>query len=115
MRGYAVTVPDRDEVDRLQSEVEELFAELWQVPRFAGIRPGFRPAVDCYRCDDPAELTVVVELAGIDPADIRLAATPRTLVIAGERRRPAKPGRHYEQMEIEYGAFQRQIALAEDR
>jgi HSP20 family molecular chaperone IbpA len=31
----------------------------------------------------------------------------------GERRRP-KDGGHYQQMEIDYGPFQRQITLAED-
>jgi len=35
-------------------------------------------------------------------------------VIAGERVRPQLPGRVYQQMEIEYGAFQRQVRLVED-
>ena len=38
----------RRNIDRLQGEIEELFADLWQVPRFSGIRKGFRPAVDCF-------------------------------------------------------------------
>ena len=54
-------------MDRLQDEIEELFADLWQVPRFTGLRRGFRPAVDCFRSDDPPELVVVVELAGRRP------------------------------------------------
>jgi hypothetical protein len=33
-------MPRRD-IDRLQGEIEELFADLWQVPRFAGLRHGF--------------------------------------------------------------------------
>jgi HSP20 family protein len=36
------------------------------------------------------------------------------LLVAGERRRPSVPGRVYQQMEIETGAFQRQVRLAED-
>ena len=32
----------RRDVDKLQEEIEELFADLWQVPRFSGIRRGFR-------------------------------------------------------------------------
>ena len=36
----------RRDVDKLQEEIEELFADLWQVPRFSGIRRGFRPNVD---------------------------------------------------------------------
>jgi len=56
----------RRDVDKLQEEIEELFADLWQVPRFSGIRHGFRPNVDCFHTDDPHALTVVVELPGVD-------------------------------------------------
>src|SRR6185437_14253946 len=54
----------KDHLDRLQSEVQELIDELWQVPRFSGLRRGFRPQVDVIRTDDPPEYRVVVELAG---------------------------------------------------
>ena len=100
--------------DRLQEEIEELFAELWQVPRFAGLRRGFRPNVDCFHTDDPHALTVVVELPGIDPASLQLVAADRLLVIAGERRRPQVKERVYQQMEIDYGTFRRQIPLHTD-
>jgi len=39
-------------------------------------------------------------------------AADRVLVVAGERRRPKVSGR-YQQMEVEYGPFQRRISLAE--
>lgn len=107
-------MPEREDIDRLQDEIQELFSDLWQVPRFAGLRQGFRPQVDCYRTAEPAELHVVVELPGIDPADVQISATPRTLVVAGERQRPREPRRVYQQMEIDYGPFQRKVALAED-
>jgi HSP20 family protein len=107
-------VADRPEIDRLSSEIEELFSELWQVPRFARMRAGFRPHVDCFRTDDPPQLTVVVELPGVDPEEVEVVASPGSLVISGERRRPATPGRHYQQMELDYGRFERQIALAPD-
>ena len=97
-----------------REEIEELFAELWQVPRFAGSRHGFRPNVDCFHTDDPHALTVVVELPGVEPSSLRVAAGERALIIAGERRRPHVAGRVYQQMEIEYGTFQRQIRLTED-
>ena len=63
----------RRDIDRLQGgEIEELFADLWQVPRFSGIRRGFRPPVDCFFTEDPPQLVVVVELAGIEPDSIEL-------------------------------------------
>jgi HSP20 family protein len=104
----------RRDSDKLQEEIEELFADLWQVPRFSGLRRGFRPNVDCFHTDEPHALTVVVELPGVDPASVRVVAGERVLAIAGERGRPKVPGRVYQQMEIEYGPFQRQVRLAED-
>ncbi len=101
------------DIDRLQQEIEELFSDLWQIPRFAGTRRGFRPAVDVYRCAQPAELRIVVEVAGVAPESIELVTTGRTLSVAGERRRPAASGT-YQQMEIEHGRFQRSISLPTD-
>src|SRR3954468_306613 len=106
-------MPRRD-VDKLQEEIEELFADLWQVPRFSGLRRGFRPNVDCYHTDDPHALTVVLELPGINPDSVKVTVAERSLIVRGERVRPSVPGRVYQQMEIEYGPFQRQVRLAED-
>jgi HSP20 family protein len=106
-------MPRRD-VDKLQEEIEELFADLWQVPRFSGLRHGFRPNVDCFHTDEPHALTVVVELPGVEARSIHVALGERLLVVAGERTRPRVPGRVYQQMEIEYGPFQRQVRLAEN-
>ena len=104
----------RRDIDRLQGEIEELFADLWQVPRFAGIRSGFRPAVDCFFTEDPPELVVVVELAGVDPDSIELSVEERALTISGGRARPPVAGQVYQQAEIEYGRFERRIPLEQD-
>ena len=102
----------RDDIDRLHDEIKELVDDLWSVPRFVVARRGFRPNVDCIRSDDPAALHVVVELPGVDPASIKVIAADRVLVVGGERRRPQVRGR-YQQMELEYGPFQRRISLNE--
>ena len=106
----------RRDIDKLHDEIEELFADLWQVPRFTGTRRGFRPNVDSFHTDEPHELTVVVELPGIDPASLNLVVGERVLVIAGERQRPKVDGGgvSYQQMEIEYGPFRRQVRLPEN-
>lgn len=108
-----MSVPRRREIDRLQGEIEELFSDLWQVPRFTGARRGFRPAVDAYRCGDPPRIVVVVELAGVDPENVHVDAAARRLVIRGERRRPRIQAR-YHVMELDYGPFERTIHLGED-
>jgi len=104
----------RRDIEHAADEIEQLFADLWEVFPFSrGLRRGYRPQVDVYRHDDPPTLTVTVELPGVDPDDVKLIAGAQALVIAGERRRPKDCG-HYQQMEIEYGTFQRQITLAEN-
>jgi HSP20 family protein len=104
----------RRDVDKLQEEIEELFADLWQVPRFSGVRHGYRPNVDSFHTDNPHALTVVVELPGVDPRSVQIIAGERVLQISGERKRPKVRGRVYDQMEIETGPFQRQVRLVED-
>jgi HSP20 family protein len=95
-------------------QLEDLFAELWQLPSFTA-RRGFRPQVDCYRSDDPPAVTVVVDLPGIEPDDVEITLSERTVNIVGERRRPQRETRlSYRQMELEYGPFQRRVSLAED-
>jgi HSP20 family protein len=104
----------RRDIDRLQAEIEELFADLWQVPRFAGLRHGFRPPVDCFRTEDPHQLTVLVELPGVDPEAVEIVVEERSLTISGQRQRPRVTGQVYQQMEIEYGPFMRAVQLTED-
>jgi HSP20 family protein len=104
----------RRDLEHAADEIEQLFADLWQVFPFSrGLRRGYRPQVDVFRSDDPPALTVQVELPGVDPEDVQLIASPQALLIAGERRRP-KDGGHFQQMEIDYGPFQRHITLAEN-
>ena len=102
----------RNDIDRLHHEMQELIDELWHAPRFAGGRRGFRPQADCIRSEDPPALHVVVELPGVDPTELQVVAADRVLVVAGVRRRPPLRGR-YQQMEVEYGPFQRRIQLDE--
>jgi HSP20 family molecular chaperone IbpA len=99
--------------DRIQEELDELFADLCQVSRFTGLRQGFRPRVDSFLSADPPLLTVVVELPGLDPETIQLVVDERMLLVAGERPRPSTRGatRFYQQMELDYGAFQRRVQL----
>jgi HSP20 family protein len=101
----------KEQLDHLQDEIQELIDELWQVPRFSGLRRGFRPQVDIVRTEDPAEFRVMVELAGVDSESLRIFADAQTLVVAGVRPRSCR-GRYFH-MEIDYGPFQRRIQFAE--
>jgi HSP20 family protein len=106
---------ERRDIDRIQDELDELFADLWQVPGFVGRRLGWRPNIDCFRSEDPPAVTLVVDLAGVDPAGVEIVVTERTVLMKGVRRRQAHACRvSYRQMEIEYGVFHRRVSLAED-
>jgi HSP20 family protein len=98
----------------LKDEIDELFADLWQVSRIGGLRRGFRPSVDSFRSDAPPTFTVVVEVAGADPDKINVTAAEGALVISGVRRRQPCEGRVYQQIEIEYGPFERLVQLPAD-
>lgn len=105
----------RRDFGRLQGEIQELLADLWQIPRVAGMRHGFRPPTDCYRTADPPEVVIVVDIAGVDPAQVRIDVAERMLLVSGRRRRPHGDTRpSYRQMEIDYGQFERQIPLDDD-
>lgn len=98
----------------IRDEIDELFADLWQVSRLSGLRRGFRPQLDAFRTEDPPSFTVVVEIAGVDPDQVNVTAAERMLRISGERRREDCDGRVFQQMEIEYGPFERVVHLPED-
>jgi HSP20 family protein len=104
----------RRNVDRLKTEMEELFADLCQA-RLGLHRAGFRPRVDVFRTKDPPEVHVVVELAGIDPAEVELAVVEGMLVLTGRRERSLDDAeaRRYHHMEIDYGPFERHIPVGE--
>jgi HSP20 family protein len=107
-------VEKRRDIHQAASEIEELFSDLWQVfPFTRGLHRGYRPQVDVVRTDDPPTVSIFIELPGIDPKAVKLVAAPRGVIISGERQRPKNYG-HIEQMEIEYGPFQRQVLLNED-
>ena len=74
----------KDQFGRLQGEIQELIDELWQVPRFSGLRRGFRPQVDVLRVADPDRFRVVIELPGVDPDDdVNVYCDATTLVVVG--------------------------------
>ncbi len=102
----------------LQGEMGELAYELKRSRYSQFARPeGWQPAVNAYRCDRC--ITVCVDLAGVDRADIDLLVEPRRLVLRGVRQ-PPEPGgdepraRQILAMEIDYGPFVREILLPVD-
>ena len=112
----------------IQAELNRLFDEYWQPgeiptrprdgsPAAAAADPGlgtWAPAIDLYEA--PAELTLVVDLPGVDPATTDLSLTGAVLTIRGERAVPplddaaARP----RVRERAAGTFYRQVTLVEE-
>ncbi len=69
----------------------------------------WEPPIDLYESD--TELIVFMEAAGIDAQQIKVIVESRTLTIKGERKCPVNGISTVHQLEIEYGRFERQLAL----
>lgn len=114
----------------IQAELNRLFDEYWQPgdmpgrsrdggPHAAtadGVASAWTPAIDLYEA--PGELTLVVDLPGVDPTTIDLSLTGAILTIRGERSAalptpgdaPARP----RVRERAAGAFFRQVTLVDE-
>jgi len=83
--------------------------------RFSRSGPhAWRPAINAYRCEKC--ITICVDLAGVERADIDLAIEPQRLSIRGVRDVPEPRGKEDPAlqmiaMEIDYGPFEREVRL----
>src|SRR5437762_942 len=85
--------------------------------QFSRFAHAWRPAINAYRCKSC--IRICVDLAGIDRADINLTIQDQHLSIRGVRDvpEPEDEKKHAMQMiamEIDYGLFEREVALPED-
>ena len=101
------------EFERLSSEIEDMFFRFYGGPRLRIMKGGaFQPLADVYYVKKTNTVIVKLEIAGISPDDARLTIQDKTLVIEGSRVDPQQEGEKvYQQMEIDYGHFKRQIIL----
>ena len=94
----------RDDVDRL-------FADLFPGGRH-GASNEARAPVDVYLTDGPPpSLTVEIDIAGVNPAQVDVGLVEDVLVVRGERRRAGDGRRVYQHAEIAWGPFERRLRL----
>jgi HSP20 family protein len=97
---------------RLQGEVDSMFLDLLRgerVPRYG--KAAFRPNADVYF--DKLQKAVVVKLylSGVEPDQVTLEVEDGVLRVSGVRSDQQHPDAVYQQMEIAYGPFERQVML----
>jgi len=103
------------ELSVLQDRMNRLFQDF--APRATGeeglTAGNFVPPVDIY--EDEHNITLKVEVPGLDPKDVDVRLEGNTLTIKGERKFEKKEGSAgYERLERFEGSFQRQFVLPDN-
>lgn len=71
----------------------------------------WRPSLNVYETE--SGVVLVVELAGVNPADLHIHVSPTMIVVHGTRQLVAPPGlRRVHRMEISAGPFEIEVPLA---
>jgi len=103
------------DVEKLHNEVLRAFNDSCVIATRQQYRGrGFRPAADAYFEEDTREIVVRFDLAGMAMSDIELLVDRRELIVRGERAFPTREGRVYQQVEMDYGPFERRVRLMVD-
>jgi HSP20 family protein len=103
-----------EDAQRLGERFDDFFDRLVHLtsgPRNS-FRHSWRPAVDIFEVE--SGLVFVVELPGVDEASLNVTVDGGRLYIRGTRRPPQIEHCGPLQLEIEYGPFERVIALPSD-
>jgi HSP20 family protein len=102
------------DVEKLHNEVLRAFNDSCVIATRQYGGRGFRPAADAYFEEDTREIVVRFDLAGVAMDDIELLVDRRELVVRGERSFQTREGRIYQQVEMDYGPFERRVRLMVD-
>lgn len=101
-----------DDIRHLQETMERLLSDFSRLrtPLLLGKEYVWRPLTDVYETE--SEFVIRMDVAGMDPNDIEVSLHGRILNIRGVRRDPVRGGhKHYHKMEINLGAFERNIEV----
>ena len=69
----------------------------------------FLPQVDV--CERPTEIVILMEMPGVDRADVRISWKDNVLIVAGHKRKRPEASARYTCVERNYGPFRREIAI----
>ena len=99
------------ELNTLQDRVNRLFHDSFGEGRDESLATSsFAPAVDVY--EDEHNVTLKIEVPGIDEKDIDVRIENRTLTVTGERKfEKEEKEENYRRVERQYGSFSRTFTL----
>jgi HSP20 family protein len=99
-------------LNRFRNELEEMFDRFTDVSLFGNgdAAKVWQPRVDVEETDK--EITVKVDLPGVDPKDIEIQVLNGVLTLKGEKKEEKEEKKkNYHRVERFYGAFYREIPL----
>jgi len=102
----------RRDVSALQDRMNRIFRESFSPgrPDEALTTSNFAPAVDVY--EDEHDITLKIEVPGIDEKDINVSIENNTLTVHGERRfEKDEKEENFQRIERMYGSFTRSFTL----
>ena len=103
------------DVDKMHDEVLRAFNDSCLISsRHQHRGRGFIPTADVFFEEPTREIVVRFELPGMERDDIELFVERREIVVRGERAFPGGEGRVYQQVEMDYGPFERRVRLMVD-
>ncbi len=107
-----MTVLTRREFSNLQDRVNRIFRESYspEGPEEALTTSSFAPPVDVY--EDEHNITLKIEVPGIDEKDIDVRIENNTLAVHGERKfEKEEKEENFQRVERHYGSFTRSFTL----
>src|SRR6266581_9133893 len=107
-----MTILTRREYSTLQDRVNRIFRESYspEGPDEALTTANFAPAVDVY--EDEHNITLKLEVPGIDEKDIDVSIVNNTLTVHGERKiEKEEKEENFRRVERQYGSFTRSFTL----
>ena len=107
-----MTVFTRREFSTLQDRVNRIFRESYspEGPGDALTTANFAPPVDVY--EDEHNITLKIEVPGIDEKDIDVSIENNTLTVRGERTlEKEEKEENFQRVERQYGSFTRSFTL----
>jgi len=97
--------------EEMHERANRIFEEMWEMSRPVLMMPDhvWKPPLDIYETED--EVIVLVEIAGMKKQEIEVAMQGNVLIISGNRIEDVPYKVKLEQMEINYGKFQRIVKI----
>ncbi|MBW2095650.1 MAG: Hsp20/alpha crystallin family protein [Deltaproteobacteria bacterium] len=100
------------EMDKMRRDVERLFDRMWMEfgSTLSSGLTTLGPSLDISETEET--VVVRVELPGVDPNDVQISVTDRTLHLRGEKKvERVRSGVHFHRVERRFGSFSRTVEL----